>query len=455
MGFTHIIPRTSKSKRPEHPRWHATDLLTPENTKPQTTEHSPEHTERQTPEEGEIINDASMELHIVQASRKQKRSDEDASDLQDQRKPAKRHRVSSSNDVEESRGRSRSERGRYTIIFEEDRIGQFMDYRPHGSMESSRQRRSDDLDDDGHVYHRRNRHYESKIERDRTVDLLKAEKTKSKRDEVEQDYQEKIAYQLAKQEEEEEEVNRIKEESRRHRQAILEKYKNQFPLMEQVTQSGDNDAVHVDQSTEKRAARDNVAPVPIDGPTNGADVHVDELTFSAGKSPLQGSHNADEKKASGAGGLAQGTPEFSTDELVKELSKQIEYFKNQHQQEHKDQVEQQFPIVELVKELAKQIENLQPHQQEYKVKSGRSADMYCNDMFGESPAGIRKMDKEDGLPIECSYLHDNWDDPEGYYSIFSTVVRAKDLKARPSDPEEVAIKLFVIMKQCIKRVWKS
>ncbi|KAH0677705.1 hypothetical protein KY285_025506 [Solanum tuberosum] len=273
--------------------------------------------------------------------------------------------------------------------------------------------------------------------------------------------------------------------------------------MEQVTQSGDNDAVHVDQSTKKRAARDNVALESIIGPTNGADVYVDDLTFFAGKSPLQGSHDADEKKASGAGGLAQGTPEFSTDELVKELSKQIEYFKNQHQQDHKDRIEQQFLIVELVKELAKQIGNLQPHQQEYKVKvkqqSGRSADMFCDDMFGESPAGIRKMvsvlevssdwimyclnsidsmspsallsspwenpgeqDKGDGLLIECSYLHDNWDDPEGYYryrfreildglyeilaahgkGIFSTVVRAKDLKARPGDPEEVAITII-------------
>lgn len=39
------------------------------------------------------------------------------------------------------------------------------------------------------------------------------------------DYQEKIAVQLAEQEEDD--LERIKEESRRRRQAILEKYKNQ------------------------------------------------------------------------------------------------------------------------------------------------------------------------------------------------------------------------------------
>ncbi|KAK4376472.1 hypothetical protein RND71_002768 [Anisodus tanguticus] len=364
----------------------------------------------------------------------------------------------------ESRGRSReADRDRY-------------------SDRSSRQRRYDDLDD-GPTYNRRNRHYETDIERERTSDLLKTENTqqkaaeigseKSRRDEVEQeDYQEKIVFQLAEQEEEDK-LDRIKEESRRRRQAILEKYKNQQSQKEQVTQSGDVgnildlrsldilfdsvllylmftlaylrfyevwhstvnhpelyakifsvDSLHVslfwiefvvsnyvfhflssvevymDQSTQKPAVGDNVVPELIDGKSNSA-VHVDEPTFSVGKSPLQGGDIADEQ-ASGAGGLGQGTP-----------------------------------------------------------KSERSADMFC-DIFGESPAGIRKMGKGDGVAVERSGLHDNWDDPEGYYSyrfgeildgryeivaahgkgVFSTVVRAKDLKARSGDPEEVAIKMI-------------
>ncbi|KAJ8570134.1 hypothetical protein K7X08_006711 [Anisodus acutangulus] len=291
----------------------------------------------------------------------------------------------------ESRGRSReADRDRY-------------------SDRSSRQRRYDDLDD-GPTYNRRNRHYETDIERERTSDHLKTENTqqkaaeigseKSRRDEVEQeDYQEKIVFQLAEQEEEDK-LDRIKEESRRRRQVILEKYKNQQSQKEQVTQSGDVVEVYMDQSTQKPAVGDNVVPELIDGKSNSA-VHVDEPTFSVGKSPLQGGDIADEQ-ASGAGGLGQGTP-----------------------------------------------------------KSERSADMFC-DIFGESPAGIRKMGKGDGVAVERSGLHDNWDDPEGYYSyrfgeildgryeivaahgkgVFSTVVRAKDLKARSGDPEEVAIKMI-------------
>ncbi|ONM32603.1 Protein kinase superfamily protein [Zea mays] len=95
-------------------------------------------------------------------------------------------------------------------------------------------------------------------------------------------------------------------------------------------------------------------------------------------------------------------------------------------------------------------------------KSERSADMFCDDIFGESPTGIRKLGKDDGLHIERNALHDNWDDADGYYTyrfgelldgryeiiaahgkgVFSTVVRAKDLKASKDDPEEVAIKII-------------
>ncbi|KAK4717616.1 hypothetical protein R3W88_015954 [Solanum pinnatisectum] len=171
---------------------------------------------------------------------------------------------------------------------------------------------------------------------------------------------------------------------------------------------------------------DSAVPEPIDGPTNGADVHGDEPTFSSGKSPLPGGHNADEK-ASGAGGLRQGTPEFSTEELVKMLEKKIERLQQQPQ----------FSTEELVKELSKQIENYKQHQQEHEDGG-----------------------KGDGMPTERNCRHDNWNDPEGYYryrfgeildgryeilaahgkGVFSTVVRAKDLKARPGDPTEVAIK---------------
>ncbi|KAJ4901134.1 Protein kinase superfamily protein [Raphanus sativus] len=99
-------------------------------------------------------------------------------------------------------------------------------------------------------------------------------------------------------------------------------------------------------------------------------------------------------------------------------------------------------------------------------KSERSADMFHDDIFGESPAANHKVahmrGKGDGVPMVRSGLHDNWDDAEGYYSyqfgelidgryeviathgkgVFSTVVRAKDLKAGPAEPDEVAIKII-------------
>ncbi|KAF3487681.1 hypothetical protein F2Q69_00055781 [Brassica cretica] len=99
-------------------------------------------------------------------------------------------------------------------------------------------------------------------------------------------------------------------------------------------------------------------------------------------------------------------------------------------------------------------------------KSERSADMFHDDIFGESPATNQKVDhmrgKGDGVPMVRSGLHDNWDDAEGYYSyqfgelidgryeviathgkgVFSTVVRAKDLRAGPAEPDEVAIKII-------------
>ncbi|KAK6785949.1 hypothetical protein RDI58_014474 [Solanum bulbocastanum] len=101
--------------------------------------------------------------------------------------------------------------------------------------------------------------------------------------------------------------------------------------------------------------------------------------------------------------------------------------------------------------------------------------MFCDDIFGESPAAIPKMGKGDGMPNERNCLHDNWNYPEWYYryrfgeildgryeilaahgkGVFSTVVRAKDLKARPGDPTEVAIKIICNNDTITKWVWKS
>ncbi|KAJ6324484.1 hypothetical protein OIU76_011730 [Salix suchowensis] len=220
-----------------------------------------------------------------------------------------------------------------------------------------------------------------------------------KRDEHEQDdFEERIALKLAEQEEED--LNRIKEESRRRREAILEKYRNQ--QLQQKNESRSEDADKDKELIEgpgNSAVTNNVAPETLDGRTD----YVAETSFSVGKSPSQNGIQVASERTSGAAGLGEGSP-----------------------------------------------------------KCERSDEKYCDDIFGETPVGARKLGKEEGLPIVGSDLHDNWDDPAGYYSyrfgevldgqyeivaahgkgVFSTVVRAKDLKAVIDGPEEVAIKII-------------
>ncbi|XP_059649397.1 uncharacterized protein LOC132295237 [Cornus florida] len=231
-------------------------------------------------------------------------------------------------------------------------------------------------------------------------DHLEGNEDKLKRDKDEQEEsQERIALQLVDQEEED--LNRIKEESRRRRQAILEKYKTQQFQQECVPRPEDIDKKLVELPSNPVGAV-NVVPEVLDGLGDGADTNFADPSFSVGKTPSQNGVSASEK-TSGAGGLGEGTP-----------------------------------------------------------KSERSNDMFCDDIFGESPAGVRKQGKGDGIAIERSGLHDNWDDAEGYYSyrfgeildgryeviaahgkgVYSTVVRSKDLKAGAGHPEEVAIKII-------------
>ncbi|KAJ4974487.1 hypothetical protein NE237_007661 [Protea cynaroides] len=241
-------------------------------------------------------------------------------------------------------------------------------------------------------------------------DLKRCEK-KSQRDKEEEEfYEDRVSFQLAEQEEED--VDRIKEESRKRRQAILEKYKQQqhqslqqAETLGQASNKEENDgSLNVDKAAEQLLPPkvvSSICDVPED--TNDSpDADFPEPTFSVWKSPPRNGTLVC-GSTSGAGSLEDGTP-----------------------------------------------------------KSERSADMFCDDIFGESPAGVRKMGKGDGLHIERSGLHDNWDDAEGYYSyrfgeildgryevtaahgkgVFSTVVRAKDLKAGKGDPGEVAIKII-------------
>ncbi|KAK6157656.1 hypothetical protein DH2020_011904 [Rehmannia glutinosa] len=201
-------------------------------------------------------------------------------------------------------------------------------------------------------------------------------------DDGQEDYQDKIAMQLAEQEEDD--LEKIKEESRRRRQAILEKYKNQHQQRETHSQDMVKDQVGESSAQVTYA---EVLSEKTDNRVEVADIYVPEPSFSVGKSPSQNGLSA-LQMPTGTGGLGEGSPKG----------------------------------------------------------------------------------KGDGVAVEKSGLHDNWDDAEGYYGyrfgevldgryeiiaahgkgVFSTVVRAKDLKAKPGDPEEVAIKIIRNKKQCKK-----
>ncbi|XP_061374668.1 uncharacterized protein LOC133316887 [Gastrolobium bilobum] len=258
----------------------------------------------------------------------------------------------------------------------------------------------DDGYDNGDRYRKHSRHDETEYHRQRKRNsdpvkfynsmgsTIQEDERKLKSGEVEQDDIDEDTMQLPEQEEED--LNRIKEESRRRREAIMEKYKKQHQQVEQVVEN---------------EAKNKDADIPADISEalddKNEDVDDAEPSFAVGKSPEN--VNVTSGEISGAGGLGEGTP-----------------------------------------------------------KSERSDDKFCDDIFGETPTGVRKSGKGDGLLIERVSLHDNWDDAEGYYSyrfgeildgryevtsahgrgVFSTVVRAKNLKAGNGEPEVVAIKII-------------
>uniref|UniRef100_A0A453JE59 non-specific serine/threonine protein kinase n=1 Tax=Aegilops tauschii subsp. strangulata TaxID=200361 RepID=A0A453JE59_AEGTS len=248
---------------------------------------------------------------------------------------------------------------------------------------------------------------------DSRSDRSREMKENSFKEEDEEEYQEKIEQQLAMQEEDDPE--KIKEEARRRKEAIMAKYRQQQAQKQQpesLPRSNDEEARAVDKDETVDMKGDNDSNSTdneeAENKQDSSDAFVGEADFSVGKSPahdavLACAEALGNEGTTGVSGLGEGTP-----------------------------------------------------------KSERSADMFCDDIFGESPAGFRKLGKGDGLCIEKNALHDNWDDPEGYYThrfgelldgryeitaahgkgVFSTVVRAKDLKAGKDDPDVVAIKII-------------
>ncbi|XP_057815623.2 uncharacterized protein LOC131029222 isoform X1 [Cryptomeria japonica] len=295
--------------------------------------------------------------------------------------------------------------------------------RRSNSREFSRAGRNDDRYDRYHRYGHERQSDKDK-QRDRTMEReriskyqestrdFKEEKERNREEENQEEYQERVLLQLAEQEEDD--VEKIKEESRKRRQAILEKYRQQNQQTMINEEAGQGAGKDANRSTSDNFPETNTAATLIsirqseqitghaDNGQDGSDIFVPDSTFSVGKdSPQNGIQPAE--KTLGTGALGEGSP-----------------------------------------------------------KSEVAADMFSDDIFGESPAKIRKPARGDGLTVDTSGLHDNWDDAEGYYSyrigevldgryeiiaahgkgVFSSVVRTKDLKAGKGEPEEIAIKII-------------
>ncbi|KAK8966008.1 Serine/threonine-protein kinase AFC2 [Platanthera guangdongensis] len=303
--------------------------------------------------------------------------------------------------IRDDRENDRSRDRKTHSLSERDQVDQKVrDYRSnHNRQRDSRQSKYEDT-----AYRK-----ERATGKDATFNIHGEEKQKSLREEDEEDYQGRIEQQLAEQDEED--IEKIKEESRKRRQAILEKYKRQQNPKHSEPPPNTHKQVEELLSMEKngmqplREKDDSFSNTGLDElmeQHDPSDAYVVDPSFSVGKSPVQNGLSLPEN-TSAACGLGEGSP-----------------------------------------------------------KSERSTDMFCDDIFGESPAGVRKMGKDDFMKVDGSGLHDNWDDAEGYYShrlgevldgryeviaahgkgVFSTVVRVKDLKAGKGDPDEVAIKII-------------
>ncbi|XP_071716489.1 uncharacterized protein [Rutidosis leptorrhynchoides] len=330
------------------------------------------------------------------------------------------------------RGRSRDidrrERGRSRDVDrrERDRRDRDRERDSDFDRDSSRNRRSNNYNEASDVHGVRDRGNDRKHHRHENTDdgrrkygeddrtNADVDSEKINREEVDEEvYEDRTALQV--EEDEEEDLIRIKEESRRRRQAILEKYKSKSK-----PQSNDTVKESVEEPSQSAGvAKENSGT--LDGQGDGSDSNTGDTPFSVARSPQNG--NSGVERASGTNGLGEGTPKSegsNGDDIFGESPPRV------------------------------------------RETNEKLSDMFSDDIFGESPAGVRKSGRGDALAIQRSGLQDNWDDAEGYYSyrfgeildgryevvaahgkgVFSTVVRAKDLKAGSGDPEEVAIKII-------------
>lgn len=266
--------------------------------------------ERNRRRDKEVKRDRDREIHNDREGRDRSRYEE-----MDVERDRSRDRVRANDrDIDRQRGRERDrDRGK-----DRDR---------ERDLEKDRERRSDrgrDIENDrekygslDNGYGNRDRHKRSRLSgydedvRSRKNNSSKdyygsledvAEKTE--RDEDEQDdFEERVSLKLVEQEED---LNRIKEESRKLRQAILEKHKNL-----QAQQKSES----LDLGNNKRPEQHHDQPVGDDnnlidkstGGSDGVDIFAADQLFSVKKSPPQNGVAAS-PQTSAPGGLGDGTP---------------------------------------------------------------------------------------------------------------------------------------------------
>lgn len=173
-------------------------------------------------------------------------------------------------------------------------------------------RHSTRVDDRGNSRDRTRKNDQAKIHSSNGYSL---EGDKATRDEEEQnDFEERVTLKLVEQEEED--LDRIKEESRKRRQAILEKYKNQQFQKQNEPNSSDVEkdkkpSEHPSQSTDVNS---NI-PDNSNGKSDGGNVYPVDQLFSVGKSPTQNGISASDK-TSGPRGLGDGSPKVCSFPMI-------------------------------------------------------------------------------------------------------------------------------------------
>ncbi|CAI5472535.1 unnamed protein product [Closterium sp. Yama58-4] len=320
-----------------------------------------------------------------------------------------------------SRDRSRERGGRYGSEDRHDR-----DRDRDSKHRSRRDEHGRVRDDDRHRRSDDRERSERSRDKDKESENRRSEQRSEEREEEEDgeldaDIEIKIG-------EEENEVDKVLEESRRRRQAILEKFKAQKA-----------DAKQADTPA-AASSKDGASPSKGDqrfGLANGA------LSTALHSSSTPADADADAVAATGNGTVPTAAASLG----------QTDARAHAHAHASKTANDALFPVFsgDVAKPLSSSAAASPP-------KGDGGTDMFADDMFGESPAAGRKLGKFDGAAKEFG-LNDNWDDVEGYYlsrvgevldgryeiaatqgrGVFSTVLKAWDLKEAR---REVAIKII-------------